>query len=454
MRSLSSSRISRAIAGAGASATLCLFLSATAAAQAPGDGRPGPKTAGTRSEQEKRQPIATAARTVLADSTQVTPPQTRVDASGGGVTISWGNNSLTIGALMQFRWTLEHREQADADAAGEGVGVEDDPLSQFDVPRMRVKLSGSAYRPWMRYSFQFDFSRTSGEGASKIKDAIFEIRPADRSYRVALGQFKAPFGLQQLTSFSRQQFVDRAITDGKYTPGRDMGVMFAATAAARRIGFEAGIFNGSGESIRQTTALPLVASRFFINPLGPYELAEGATDAGAGPVMHLGIGTRTGRQIRGRTATGVFTDADRQTALNGEFAFKALRFYSTAEYFWQTEEQQNPVAGPDIESRGYHAQVGFMAVPRVVEAGIRYAEVNGDTGVPDSNLREIRGVVGYFWRAHNLKVQADVGQLRYEAGFPGLTSRTRAGLPGLGTRLVTGQALADWQVRVQVQVVF
>ncbi len=409
MRSLSSSRISRAIVGAVTSATLCLILTATAAAQAPGDGRAGPPA---------------------------------------------GDHSLTIGAIMQFRWTLDDREQADADTAGDGVGVEDDPLSQFDVPRMRVKLSGSAYRPWMRYSFQFEFSRTSGESASKIKDAIFEIRPADRSYRVALGQFKAPFGLQQLTSFSRQQFVDRAITDGKYTPGRDMGVMFAATAAARRIGFEAGIFNGSGESIRQTTAIPLFAGRIFIDPLGPYELAEGATDAGARPVLHLGIGTRTGRQIRGRTAPGVFTDADRQTALNGEFAFKALRFYSTAEYFWQTEEQQNPVVGPDIESRGYHAQVGFMVVPGVLEAGIRYAEVNGNIDVPASSLREIRGGLGYFWRGHNLKVQADVGQLRYEVGFAGLTSRARAGLPGLGTRLVTGEALGDRQVRVQAQVVF
>ena len=409
MRSLSSSRISRAIVGAVTSATLCLILTATAAAQAPGVGRAGPPA---------------------------------------------GDHSLTIGAIMQFRWTLDDREQADADTAGDGVGVEDDPLSQFDVSRMRVKLSGSAYRPWMRYSFQFEFSRTSGESASKIKDAILEIRPADRSYRVALGQFKAPFGLQQLTSFSRQQFVDRAITDGKYTPGRDMGVMFAATAAARRIGFEAGIFNGSGESIRQTTAIPLFAGRIFIDPLGPYDLAEGATDAGARPVLHLGIGTRTGRQIRGRTAPGVFTDADRQTALNGEFAFKTLRFYSTAEYFWQTEEQQNPVVGPDIESRGYHAQVGFMVVPRVLEAGIRYAEVNGNTDVPASSLREIRGGLGYFWRGHNLKVQADVGLLRYEVGFAGLTSRARAGLPGLGTRLVTGEALGDRQVRVQAQVVF
>jgi hypothetical protein len=69
-------------------------------------------------------------------------------------------------------------------------------------------------------------------------------------------------------------------------------------------------------------------------------------------------------------------------------------------------------------------------------------------------VREVRGVVGYFWRAHNLKLQADVGQLRYDAGYAGLSSRARSGLPSLGTRLVSGQRLADTQVRMQMQVAF
>jgi phosphate-selective porin OprO and OprP len=382
------------------------------------------------------------------------PPETRVDISGGGLTISSGPNSLSIGARMQFRWMLEDREQADADTAGAGVGSPDGALSSFDVPRMRVTLGGGVYRPWMRYSFQFEFSRTNGEGVNKIKDAIFEIRPAGRTYRLQFGRFKAPFGLQQLTSSGRQQFVDRAITDGRFTPGRDMGAMFSGTVSGARLGYAVGVFNGSGESIRQNSQRPLVAGRFFVNPWGAYNLAEGSTDAPARPALHLGVGARTGRQIRGRTTAGVVEDPDNQTAVNGEFAFKASRFYSTAEYFWMREEQQNPVVAPDFDSRGFHVQAGAMLVPRTTEVGVRYAEVEGRTDVGDSTVREIRGVVGYFWRAHNLKMQADAGQVRYAAGYAALPSRARQGLPGLGTRLVTGEDLADTQVRVQLQVAF
>src|SRR5687768_15777541 len=66
------------------------------------------------------------------------PPETSVDASRGGITIASGVNSLTIGARVQFRWTLDNREAADADTAGAGLGEADGPVSAFDVPRLRV----------------------------------------------------------------------------------------------------------------------------------------------------------------------------------------------------------------------------------------------------------------------------------------------------------------------------
>lgn len=381
-------------------------------------------------------------------------PQTTVDASRGGITISSGVNSLTIGARMQFRWTLDDRENASADTTGTGVGRADGPVSQFDVPRMRLTFSGGVFRPWLRYSFQYDFSRTSGESASKIKDAIIEIRPTGRNYRVLAGQFKAPFGLQQLTSSGRLQFVDRAITDSKFNPSREMGVMFSGTAMGRKVGYDAGVFNGSGESVRQNNQAHLWAGRVYFQPLGPYALSEGGSDAGDNPVLHFGAGARTGEQIRGRTTAGIIDNADNQTAVNAEFAYKARRIFSTAEYFWMTDEQANPLAGRDIDSRGFHAQAGFMLLPRRAEVGVLFARITPDTAVDDAEATELRGVFSYYWQAHGLKLQADAGQLTYGANVGGLPARARQGLTALGARLVSGQKLSDTQVRVQLQVAF
>ena len=382
------------------------------------------------------------------------PSETKVDASRGGVTISSGVNSLTIGARVQVRWTLDDREQADSDTTGEERGDADGALSQFDVPRLRVTLSGGVWREWLKYSFQFEMSRTSGEGDSKIKDAIVEIRPPGRPFRLVVGQFKAPFGLQQLTSSGRLQFVDRAITDAKFTPGREMGTLFAGTAAARKIGYEVGVFNGSGESVRQNNRAHLLVGRVFFNPLGPYALAEGSSDAGEKPVLHVGLAARTGDQIRGRTQAGIFEGSDGQIALDVEFAYKAPRVYATAEYFWMTDGQENPTDGRDIDSNGFHAQIGYMVLPRTGEVGVRYSRVVGDTETADAAVTEWRGVAGYYWHAHNLKLQVDAGQVGYGANFATMPSRARQGLPSLGSRLVSGRDLMDTQIRVQFQVAF
>jgi phosphate-selective porin len=397
---------------------------------------------------------ASPAQNTQNSAAQPDPTETKVDISRGGLTISSGVNSISIGARGQFRWVVDDREQFDADTVGPNRGRADDVLSQFDVTRFRVTLSGGVFRPWFRYLLQLDFSRTPGEGDSKIKDAMFEIRPTGRNYRVVAGQFKAPFGLQQQNSSGRLQFVDRAITDPKFSPGREMGAMVAGTVADRKVGYELGAFNASGESVRQNNQAVMWAGHLFFQPFGPYALSEGSSDAGDTPLLHLGTAVRGGKQIRGRSAAGVVQEPDNQMAYSLEFVFKAPRVYSTAEYYWMTDEQEIPVAGPDIDSHGYHVQVSFMPVLKTTEIGLQYARIAGDTRVEDAGVTELRGVFSYYWQAHGLKLQTDIGRLGYDARYAALSARARQGLPALGTRLVSGQELSDIQLRMQWTVAF
>jgi hypothetical protein len=375
-----------------------------------------------------------------------------VDASRGGITISSGVNSLTIGARLQVRWTVDDRENADFDTVGSGGGEPDGVSSQFDVPRMRISFSGGVFRPWLRYGFQYEFSRTSGQNASKIKDAVIEIRPTGLPFRVGAGQFKVPFGLQQLTSSGRLQFVDRAITDNKFNPGRDMGVMLSGSAP-RRFGYDIGLFNGSGESNRQNTRAHLWVARAYFQPLGAYALSEGAADAPEGPLFHVGAGARGGKQIRGLTPPGVFENADDQRAANVEVAFKATRVFATAEAFWMRDEQENPTPGPTIHSRGFHAQGGYMLVPRRLEIGLLHARITPDDDQDDADVSESRVVFNHYWHVHNLKLQADVGRVSYGERIAELSPRARQGMPIPGLRLETG-AFDDTQLRVQMQIAF
>jgi hypothetical protein len=171
----------------------------------------------------------------------------------------------------------------------------------------------------------------------------------------------------------------------------------------------------------------------------------------------VGLAARTGEAQKGTDApTGVliFEDPNDETAFGLELAWRNARFSAAGEYFLMSNERVDPPpALPDVDSNGFYVQAGFMALP-ALEVGVRYAAVEPDEDVDDAGMTEVRLVAGWFWRGHNLKLQGDIGQVETEAGFAGLSSIARRGLPSLGTRLVTGQDLTDRQVRLQLQLAF
>jgi phosphate-selective porin len=385
--------------------------------------------------------------TAVADDKPVEQPrvETQVDASKGGLTVRSGSNSLTFGAYVQVRGFLDERELYDADASGtDGHGEADDLAPSFDVTRVRLSIKGTVFEPWVRYNVAIEASRTPGESDSKVKDAYVELGVERISVRA--GQYKVPFSLQSLVPDWGQQLVERSIAVAAFAPDRDTGVMVLGTAKAKKLGWSAGVFNGSGESRRQNNGAVLWAARVWADPLGEFKLSESAVEAPPKGVLHVGLAVRGGDAARGGRA-GVFQEPDDQTAVGLELAWKRRRVFLAGEGFWQRDEVHNPTPGPAVESRGWQVQGGYMLVARRVELDARYAEVDPDHGTAGDGATELRGGVNYYWKGHNLKLQADAGRLTYEASAPGRANASR--LP-----TAAGLEVTDYQVRVQLQLYF
>jgi phosphate-selective porin len=179
-------------------------------------------------------------------------PETSTDASQGFVTFKSGDNALTLGAWGQFRATIDDKEEYDADTAGSGLGQEDGTSVAFSVHKLRPYLLGTVYKPWLRYKFEFELGplktdATSNVNNARLTDAYVEFAsmPA-ATFRV--GQYKVPFGLQELTADTRQEFVDRSIANAKFAVSRDIGVMLYGQAWEKKFGYQVGVFNGSGRT--------------------------------------------------------------------------------------------------------------------------------------------------------------------------------------------------------------
>ena len=404
------------------------------------------------------------------ESTPPSPPPSPPSSTSDfakGITFSSGDNSLSIGFGLQVRYTADDREDFDADLTGTGDGLEDGLTHSFDIPRMRVYLRGGFWKPWLKYQLQYELSRTSGDSSSKIKDAYldFAFRPAAT---LRAGQFKTPFSLQELTSSGRQQFVDRAITNGKFVPARDQGVMLTGVLGEKRFGYSAGLFNGSGESRQQEDTGLLYVGRVWWDPLGEYKLLESAHEAEEKGIFHVGLGFHTGEAIRGTETIGVVEDVNDQTAWGVELAARWKRLFATGEYFSMTDDVENSAAPIEVDSDGWHAQVGLMVTPKGFELAVRQAFVDPDVDTDNDEVTETRLAASYYWKGHSLKVQGDIGQLSFDSGFRAyspsaiLTTVQGRGLPNVAAATATAagrispptEDLKDLQVRVQVQLVF
>jgi len=102
---------------------------------------------------------------------------------------------MTFGVQLQglFRYDDE-----DFDFSGRSTTVEDtdiDPLSDFEMRRARISLSGGAFAPWFKYKLEVDF----GLGRTRATDLYVDMDFSDTN-RWRVGQFKKPYDLFDLYS--------------------------------------------------------------------------------------------------------------------------------------------------------------------------------------------------------------------------------------------------------------
>ena len=77
-----------------------------------------------------------------------------------------------------------------------------------------------------------------------------------RRFQVRAGQFKIPFGADQLHSTASNEFAFRSLIGNYLAPGRDIGVMVHGKLFKQRLEYQAGVFRHDGRRIRQVDDSP------------------------------------------------------------------------------------------------------------------------------------------------------------------------------------------------------
>lgn len=132
---------------------------------------------------------------------------------------SW---SMNIGARMQFLGTSTWNSN--------GSGLSDQETSML-VRRARLKFSGFAFSPKLKYKIELGLSNRDISGASVytsnapryILDAVLKWN-FHENFVLWVGQTKLPGNRERVISSANMQLVDRSLLNSRFNIDRDMGV--------------------------------------------------------------------------------------------------------------------------------------------------------------------------------------------------------------------------------------
>jgi phosphate-selective porin OprO/OprP len=224
-------------------------------------------------------------------------------------------------------------------------------------------------------------------------------------------------------------------------PAYEIGAFAYGSAAKDFVSYYLSVTNGDGQTYAANTNHNAFAARLVLSPLGKMSTDEPDLAIGKKPLFTIGANYYYNNLNDGESK------ATYGTVWNG---YKDLHNYGADAHFkWMGLAVQGEVLfsqgdrkTDDVQKRamGWYAQTGYNITPEIGLA-VRYSQYDPNRSVSGDLETEQIGAVSYYFNKHNLKVQADVGNIHKQ---------------GNQTDPVTGlkKPTDDMQYRVQAQLVF
>ncbi|HEV8644305.1 MAG TPA: porin [Burkholderiales bacterium] len=361
-------------------------------------------------------------------------------SSGIGLRSGDGANELRLRGVLQAdsRWYGDSQVGSTADT--------------FLLRRVRPTFEGKFARI---YGFRItpDFAGS----ATSIVDAYAEGNFAD-PFKVRVGRFKAPFGLERLQSGSNLAFNERAIPTN-LAPNRDNGVQLFGDVLWGTTEYQIGAFNGAVDNtvgVTDNNNGKDFVGRVFSHPFKntDWDLAKGfgiglaygqGTQRGTAAAGNLPTFLTPGQQTFASYATGAFADGDRER-ISPQFYYYYGPLGVLGEYVVSkqdvtlgavTREVENDawqvllswvVFGGDASFRGVAPKSSFdwsAGTWGAVELAARYSELDIDDDAFTAGLLSLNSSaskakdsgVGVNWYLNrNVKLQLNYDETTFERG--------------------------------------
>jgi phosphate-selective porin len=242
---------------------------------------------------------------------------------------------------------------------------------------------------------------------------------------IRVGQWKAPFGLEQLTPDSTIFTIERSLPTGALTPERQIGAMLWGKPLTNIIPdqkdfvtYYAGIFNGNGRNfnnndnnefmyVGRLELLPfkgtLLGQEASLKLGGDYLFSRDETGTTISPALNLRV------NADGSLTSFAITSPDERHAYSADAWLKIGPFDLIGEYLDEKVDGRaatgiTPMA--DFEASGWYVQASYFLIPKKLQAVVKWEAL--DPGqVPNDGIHSITGGLNYYIHGDGIKLMAD-----------------------------------------------
>jgi phosphate-selective porin len=312
------------------------------------------------------------------------------DASSGA-----GETTVTLGGLLQIQ----------AEAGDRGDSRFSDDHDRLYLRRARLNAAGTLLAD---FDFRLEADFAGGLSASsglrgQLTDAFVNWHRLPRA-NVRVGQFKTPFGFEQLFSDPKLATLERSLANDRLTLGRQLGVQLHGELVGDRLRYAVGAFNGNGANNNFNDD-----DRFLVAARLSADAWRQAPGRRAGLALGAGAYTSTDTDVSQAGDFGFdddrFTGERRGLGLDTQLTVGRLEL--SAEYLAAEWEPDSGRPRRRVESRGGYIQAVYDLVPRRLQAVAKLESFDPRRDRRSDDTETALAGVNWLLRGDDLKLVVD-----------------------------------------------
>ena len=298
---------------------------------------------------------------------------------------------------------------------------------RFRLRRARINLTGE-FAEQFDFKMEGDFENSDGLNSSRTAFEATDIFINWHQFpaaQIKIGQWKAPFGLEQTTPDTSLYTIERTLPTGAITPERQIGIQLWGKPFANvwpdqkdLLTYYAGVFNGNG---RNTTVNDnnnfmyvgrLESTLFKSKMWGESFLKLGADVLNSRDDKGTNISQTLNLLVNpdGSLSPFVLPGADERTAWSVDAWLKLGPFDLIGEYLEEYVHGRTvngvPPGFDNFTTNGYYITGGYFLIPKKLQAVVQWQDLNpGQMG--SDGIHSILGGLNYYIRGDDLKLMVN-----------------------------------------------